>query len=209
MNKQLFTEFIKAKTGRQAVLEDRRKTLEDLEVQITASKISTSFQGFYYFIKRYLVLFLAFILLFAGILFLIYPDIVFSDENVKDTILKEYKLSYYLEAEDKFSDGLVSAIKNGDESVVNAFMEGIDDSIEKTAEKDVLALVKLLAVFVLFMSVILWYISRLTKKLQKRNALIKSADSLAKDILLDYKNTIEEEAKELKMLKQLLKETIG
>lgn len=206
MNKQLFTDFINAKSGRQAVLEDRKKSLEELEIQITASKITTSFQGFYYFTKRYLVLLFAFSLLFGGLFFYIYPDIVLSDENFKNSLLKEYKMSYYLDAEDKFSDGLVNLIKNGDESGIDAFLSGIDNSLEITAEKDILALIKILAVFIIFISVILWYISRLTKKLQKRNALIKNADSLSKDILLDYKKTIEEEAKELEMLKQLLKE---
>ena len=64
-----------------------------------------------------------------------------------------------------------------------------------------------MAILIFIIGLILLYIARLTKKIQERNTKISDAEKLTQAVIKDYVLTIDEEDKELQILREYLNKT--
>ena len=71
-------------------------------------------------------------------------------------------------------------------------------------EEELIFGIQTLAFLVILLAFSFLYISRLSRKLQKRNQLISKADSVTQQILRDYQLTIDEEESELQLMKEMM-----
>lgn len=200
MNKEDLNQVITNKVGRQSVLNERKKELENLDIDLSVSKFSRSFRTFYYFLKR-LILIPASILLILGSLFVFFSaQEILDSTKYKDELINSYKSSYVELAGKTFNESVYGLLRSNNRIDVDNFVNELDKSIEKTAEEDIIFTFKFLAIGIILLGITLLYVSRLTKKLKKRNSLISKADTITQDIIKYYKLTIEEEEKELAAL---------
>lgn len=204
MNQTQLNEFLLKKTERQSILRERKKQLENIDAELFSSKFSRSFRNLYYFLKRLILIIFSILLLGSGLFFYLNPEIVFEDEQLKKEMVANVKESYQEFAGETLKDGVYGAVTSNDPNKFNVFVNELEKSLEKAAEEDILFVVEFFGVIFLILGLSFLYISRLTKKLKKRNKLISKADSLTQDILRDYQLTIDEEEKELQLLKDLV-----
>jgi len=204
MNQQELNKFIIRKTERQTILRERKKILDEIDIDLYASKFSRSFRNLYYFLKRLVLIILAIVLLGGGLYFYVNPEFVFKDDELKKEMITDVRMVYEEFAGETLKDGIYEVVTSNDPNKFNVFVNELQRSLEKTAEEDILFMVQFFGVVFLFLGLSFLYISRLTKKIKQRNKLISKADSLTQDVLRDYAITIEEEEKELQMLKDLV-----
>ena len=205
MNQNEINNFILRKTERQTILRERKKILEEIDVDLFTSKFSRSFRNLYYFLKRLVLIVSSIALIGLGTFLYFNPEIIFEDEVVKEEMINDYKTEYKELAGNTLKDGVLAVITSNNPNKVDAFLNELDKSIEKTAEEDILFSMEVFAVIFILLGLSFLYISRLTKKIKQRNKLISKADSLTQDILRDYQLTIDEEEKELQILKDLVR----
>jgi len=204
MNQQELNNFIIRKTERQTILRERKKILDEIDIDLYASKFSRSFRNLYYFLKRLVLIILAIVLLGGGLYFYVNPEFVFKDDELKKEMITDVRMVYEEFAGETLKDGIYEVVTSNDPNKFNVFVNELQRSLEKTAEEDILFMVQFFGVVFLLLGLSFLYISRLTKKIKQRNKLISKADSLTQDVLRDYAITIEEEEKELQMLKDLV-----
>ncbi|MDV7187414.1 hypothetical protein R3X25_08990 [Lutibacter sp. TH_r2] len=204
MNQTQLNDFLLKKTERQTILRERKKQLENIDVELFSSKFSRSFRNVYYFLKRLILIVLSIVLIGLGAFFYFNPETIFKDKTLKEELINDYKKEYKEMAGNTLKDGVFAVITSDDPRRVDVFLNELDKSIEKTAEKEIVDSIGVLAIVFILLGLSFLYISRLTKKLKHRNKLISKADSLTQEILRDYQLTIEEEEKELQILKDLV-----
>lgn len=200
MNKEELNLVITNKVGRQGVLNERKKELESLDIELSVSKFSRSFRTFYYFLKRLILIPLSIVLLVGALLLFFSPQEALDATNIKDELVDSYKASYVELVGKTFKESVYGLLMSNDRLDAENFVKELDMSIEKTAEEDIIYTIKFFAVGIILLGVTLLYVSRLTRKLKKRNSLISKADTITQDIIKYYKVTIEEEDKELEAL---------
>jgi len=204
MNQNELNDFIIRKTERQTILRERKKILEEIDSDLFASKFSRSFRNLYYFLKRLVLIILAVVLLGGGLYFYVNPEFIFSDEEIKKELIADVSGVYEEFAGETLKDAVYEVVISNDANKFNVFVNELQRSLEKTAEEDILFTIQFFGIVFLLLGLSLLYISRLTKKIKQRNKLISKADTLTQDVLRDYQLTIDEEEKELQMMKDLV-----
>ncbi len=207
MNSEKINTLIAKKIARQEILSKRKEQLETLERDLFSSKIGRFFGKIYYYIKRYITLALGVLSILFAIIYFVYPSIVFG-ETKKEDLLMRYKADYYEIANEtiddsvkKFKSTLVT-VENS-ETATTELVKTLNISIVKTIEHEIQLRYKYMAFGLLFLGLLLIYISAITKKIHFRNEKITNAEALAKVIIEDYKLTIKEEAEELQLFRSL------
>jgi len=207
----ILNNYILSKTNRQRKLEDKKKELENLSLEVWGSKFQRRFNTFFYSSKRIFSIVFASIFLLISITLLIYPKAIFSiypkiktelnqkiqDEyhkNLGEMISETYEKSYEYNVATEFEETLKARL--------NIFIK----SYESAIEDEFLASTREKALLILGFSLFLCYIARQAKKIHIRNKLISNRDDILKGIIDDYSHTITEESEELKQLKQILNE---
>lgn len=206
MNKEELNQFILKKTQRQNYLQERRRNLEDLDLELSGAKFGRAFRTFYYYLKRFLTLVLGFLFLGAALTLFFKPDIVFQDEHLKETLTASYLIKFDETAKEIVFEELINFRDSDQDFNVEALFNVIEDSFHLYVEKEVLFYISLVGVLLFCIALALLYVSRLSKQLRRRNSSISKADSLTQEIISDYKLTIEEEEKELEVLRRILQE---
>lgn len=208
MNQVHLNEFLSNKAKHQAILRDRKKELEELDVNLSTSKISRSFKNMYYIVKRLVLLVFALLFVFGGVFYLFNPSGVIKNEKFKEKLIRGYKIIYIA---DNLKDGIetssdvINNIYNKRDSMTLAnFTREINGVVDERVEDKIIFIIRVLSFITILLGLSFLYISRLTKKIKQRNKLISKADSLTQNILRDYQLTIEEEEKELQLLKDLV-----
>lgn len=200
MNKEELNLIITNKAGRQSLLNERKKELENLDLDLSVSKFSRAFKTFYYFLKRLILIPLSIVLIVGALIVFFSAQEVLDATEYRDELVDSYKASYVELAGKTFKEGVYGLLTSNNRIDAENFVNELDKSIEKTAEEDIIYTFKFFAIGIIFLGITLLYVSRLTKKLKKRNSLISRADTITQDIIKYYRLTIEEEAKELEAL---------
>jgi len=178
MNSLEIQSIINAKEKRQFVLEERMQNIKEIEENLDDAFILNSFQGFYYKFKRFFLLFIAVAFIIISLILFVKPEIIVPDN---------------------FKNEVVNSIAKMN---LNHEIRNYNNLDFEKANNEYRILTLLVAGFILFFSLILLYISRLTKKLKNRNDLILKSDDLAHKIIDDYTLTLNEEKEELRLLKR-------
>lgn len=203
MTKENIDIFLREKERRHTLLTQRKQQLEQLDRSLSSSKFSRSFRSFYYLVKRIFLILVALFLLIGGLFLIFNPEIVFNDPEFKEVLLESYKDEYKQDVLEKIKDGFFGAAMNSQKIDIKNFVAELDKSIEKQAIDDTKYFVKFFGICFILVAFSFLYISRLTRKLKKRNKLISTADTLTQDIIRSYAQTIEEEKYELAFLHEL------
>ena len=208
MNNLEIQSIINSKERRQFVLEARRKNILAIDENISESNLGKNLKGFYYYLKRFILFIIAFFSFISAVIFFISPQI-FIDESIKNEIKKEMVNEYLTEIENDNTfmvQQVITEIRQNENFSTSDFRNALDQSMqklfEKKAEEDFLFFTKFIATILFIFSILLFYISRLTKKLKERNDLILESDKLAQVVIEDYNKTLEEERNELDALKR-------
>lgn len=204
MNQEELNQFILKKWERQNYLQERKKNLEDLDLELSGAKFGRAFRTFYYYFKRFLSLILGFAFIIGALVLIFNPDVVFKDDELKNTLKEGYFKSFLSTAGESVQDATESLVFSSDLSQANTYVDLLTQSFDNYLEKEILFLVKLVGVLLLVIAFALLYVSRLSKQLRRRNSSISKADTLTQEIINDYKLTIEEEVKELEVLRRIL-----
>ena len=201
MTKIELQKFIEEKSNRQIVLKERMNLLNTLNDQLSSSTIGRWFGSAYLTTKRFVTLVLGIILLLGSILFFFFPQIIVKDEAVKNEIIVNYKENFALET----GSSLQAKIKeNSANSNAILLEQNLDTSIGNAIKNNDKNKFQFMAILGFILGIVLLYIARLTKKIQLRNTKISEAENLTHIIVKDYSLTIEEEDKELQILREYL-----
>lgn len=201
MTKIELQKFIEEKSNRQIVLKERMNLLNTLNDQLSSSTIGRWFGSAYLTTKRFVMLVLGIILLLGSILFFFFPQIIVKDEAVKNEIIVDYKENFALET----GSSLQAKIKeNSANSNAILLEQNLDTSIGNAIKNNDKNKFQFMAILGFILGIVLLYIARLTKKIQLRNTKISEAENLTHIIVKDYSLTIEEEDKELQILREYL-----
>ncbi|WP_026718133.1 hypothetical protein [Flavobacterium gelidilacus] len=204
MTKIELQKFIEEKSNRQIVLKDRMKLLTTLDEDLSSSKIGRWFGSAYLATKRFVTLALGIILILGSILFFFFPQILVKDEAVKNEIIQDYKDNFALETGSALQVKINEIASNSNKSKSTLLIQNLDKSIGDSIKSNAKNKFQFMAVLVFIMGLILLYMARLTKKIQMRNTKISDAEKLSHSIIKDYSITIEEEDKELQVLREYL-----
>lgn len=203
MNTSKLESFIKGKAERQEILQKRKLVLEKHQIDLKKSGVFVLVKGLYYSVKRFFLVCIALVLLIGGISIAVSPRIILNIEDVEKEMVRVYKESYEETAGKTFAEATLNLAISGKIGVDN-YLKEIDKSLERTALVASKKLIITVAFLVVILGLVLLYISRLTNKLKKRNNLLKDSEKLTKNILSDYKKTIDEEKVELQLMKEFL-----
>ena len=210
MNSLEIQSIIKKKKKRQFVLEERKKNIEEIEENLNASYLQKSFQGFYYYFKRFFLMLFSVALLLMALIAFVKPDIIIADKYKNGVVdsFTEKNLKEEQETLNKVTSHISEEIFYNKLQYENPAQidKIINNSIVKTmvekANEDYKSIIFFIGILLLFISLIMLYIARITKKLKERNDLILESDELAQKIIEDYTLTLNEEKEELRMLKK-------
>lgn len=204
MTKLELQRFIEEKSNRQIVLKERMNLLNALDDELSGSKISRWFGSAYLITKRFITLLLGIILIVGSIMFFFFPEIFFRDENVKNEIIQEYKTNFSQETGAPLDLKIEEVSKNYSKTNAITLVNNIDQSIKLSIENDNKNKLQFMAILGIILGIVLLYIARLTKKIKLRNTKISDAENLTQAIIKDYSLTIDEEDKELQVLREYL-----
>lgn len=204
MTKIELQKFIEEKSNRQIILKERMNRLDSLDEQLSSSKIGRWFGSAYLATKRFITLTLGIILILGSVLFFFFPQIIVKDEAVKNEIIQDYKENFALETGSALQVKIneIASISNKSKSTL--LIQNLDKSIGDSIKSNAKNKFQFMAILVFVMGIILLYMARLTKKIQLRNTKISDAEKLTHSIIKDYSVTIEEEDKELQVLREYL-----
>lgn len=207
MNRIELQQFIEEKSNRQIVLKERMNLIKSLDEQLSSSKIGRWFGSAYLSTKRFVTLILGIILIIASILFFFFPQIIVKEEAVKNDIIEDYK-TYFMQ---EVGSTLQAKIEENSNDSVNAnsilLVQNIDKSIGESIKSNDKNKFQFMAILIFIIGLFLLYIARLTKKIQERNTKISDAEKLTQAVIKDYVLTIDEEDKELQILREYLNKT--
>ena len=210
MNALEIQSIINAKEKRQFVLEERKKTILEIDEAINESSFNKNIKGIYYFLKRFVLIFVSISLIIFSCICLFSPELIIKN-NFKDEIKSNFKNDYKDEkerdAEFVFANVSKEIFLNKNDysssyQIESVIKNSLEKLTEKKAEDNFVFFTKFLAFMGFAIASILLYISRLTKKLKERNELLLSSDELTKIVIDDYNKTLEEEKDELLALKK-------
>ena len=204
MTKIELQKFIEEKSNRQIVLKERMNLLNALDDELSGSKIGRWFGSAYLSTKRFITLTLGIILILGSVLFFFFPQIIVKDEAVKNEIIQDYKENFALETGSSLQVSIEQITNNSANSKSILLVQNIDKSIGNSIKSNDKNKFQFMAILVFIMGIILLYIARLTKKIQLRNTKISDAEKLTHTVIKDYSVTIEEEDKELQVLREYL-----
>ena len=207
MTKLELQKFIEEKSNRQIVLKERMNLLNALDDELSGSKIGRWFGSAYLTVKRFVTLFLGIILIFGAALFFFFPQIVVKDEAVKNEIIQNYKSNFEQETGTPLQVKIEEISNNSGTSKSILLVQNIDKSIGDSVKNNDKNKFQFMSILGMILGIILLYIARLTQKIKFRNSKIAEAEKLTQAIIKDYGMTIEEEDKELIVLKDLLNKT--
>tara|TARA_R110000823_G_scaffold7280_46_gene26751 strand:- start:828 stop:1496 length:669 start_codon:yes stop_codon:yes gene_type:complete len=204
MTKIELQKFIEEKSNRQIVLKDRMKLLTTLDEDLSSSKIGRWFGSAYLSTKRFITLTLGIILILGSVLFFFFPQIIVKDEAVKNEIIQDYKDNFALETGSALQVKINEIASNSNKSKSTLLIQNLDKSIGDSIKSNAKNKFQFMAILGLILGVVSLYIARLTKKISSRNTKISDAEKLTHSIIKDYSVTIEEEDKELQVLREYL-----
>jgi len=204
MNKLELQKFIEEKSNRQIVLKERMNLLNALDDELSSSKIGRWFGSAYLSTKRFITLTLGIILILGSVLFFFFPQIIVKDEAVKNEIILDYKTNFSQETGSSLHAKIEEISNNSANSNSILLVQNIDKSIADSIQSNDKNKFQFMAILGLILGIILLYIARLTKKIKLRNTKISEAEHLTQAIIKDYSLTIEEEDKELQVLRAYL-----
>lgn len=207
MNKLELQKFIEEKSNRQVVLKERMNLLNTLNKELSSSKIGKWFGSAYLTTKRFITLALGILLILGAILFFFFPQLFFKNENVKNEIIQEYKSKFIQESGASLEVKIHDVSSNYSKTEAVTLVEKLDKSIVSSVESDIKNKFQFMAILILILGIVLLYIAHLTKKIKSRNTKISDAENLTQSIIKDYSLTIEEEDKELQILREYLNTT--
>ncbi len=204
MNKLELQKFIEEKSNRQIVLKERMNLLTALDNELSSSKIGRWFGSAYLVTKRFVTLTVGIILILGSILFFFFPQIIVKDEAVKNEIIQDYKTYFSQETGTSLQVKIEEISKNSSDSNSILLVQNIDKSIADSIQNNDKNKFQFMAILGIILGIVLLYIARLTKKIKLRNTKISEAETLTQAVIEDYKLTIEEEDKELQILREYL-----
>lgn len=204
MNKLELQKFIEEKSNRQVVLKERMNLLTALDNELSSSKIGRWFGSAYLATKRFVTLTVGIILILGSILFFFFPQIIVKDEAVKNEIIQDYKTYFSQETGTSLQVKIEEISKNSSNSNSILLVQNIDKSIADSIQNNDKNKFQFMAILGIILGIVLLYIARLTKKIKLRNTKISEAETLTHSVIEDYKLTIEEEDKELQILREYL-----
>lgn len=207
MTKLELQKFIEEKSNRQIVLKERMNLLKALDEELSSSKIGRWFGSAYLSTKRLITLVLGIIFIVGAVLFFFFPQIIVKDEAVKNEIIQDYKMNFEQETGSALQVKIEQISNDSPNSNPILLIQNIDKSIENSIQNNAKNKFQFMAILILLLGIILLYIARLTKKIKVRNTKIADAEKLTQTIIKDYALTIEEEDKELQILRQYLNST--
>lgn len=206
MTSQNINHFIIKKAERQAILRQRKLELEELDFDLMGSKLSRGLRTTYYFIKRIILLLIGIILLGIGLTFMLAPDIIFDKPETKAFIVDEVSKEEIRDFKTKVIEASFETDLSERKNLFDLTIDTFVNARKKMIEEELTFTIQFLAFLVILLAISSFYISRLSKKLQKRNQLISKADSVTQQILRDYQLTIDEEEKELDLMKEMVQQ---
>jgi hypothetical protein len=204
MDRVELQKFIEEKSNRQIVLKERMNLLNTLDNELSSSKIGRWFGSAYLATKHFVTLTLGIVLILGSILFFFFPQIIVKDEAVKNEILLDYKSYFMLETGSSLQIKIEEISSNSADSNSILLVQNIDKSIADSIKSNDKNKFQFMAILVLIMGIILLYIALLTKKIKHRNTKISKAENMTQAVIEDYKITINEEDKELEVLREYL-----
>lgn len=207
MTKLELQKFIEEKSNRQIVLKERMNLLNALDDELSGSKIGRWFGSAYLSTKRFITLALGIVFIVGAVLFFFFPQIIVKDEAVKNEIIQDYKMNFEQETGSSLQVKIEQISNDSANSNAILLVQNIDKSIENSIQNNAKNKFQFMAILVMLLGIILLYIARLTKKIKLRNTKIADAENLTQAIIKDYALTIEEEDKELQILRQYLNST--
>lgn len=206
MTSQNINHFIIKKAESQAILRQRKLELEELDFDLMGSKLSRGLRTTYYFIKRIILLLIGIILLGIGLTFMLAPDIIFDKPETKAFIVDEVSKEEIRDFKTKVIEASFETDLSERKNLFDLTIDTFVNARKKMIEEELTFTIQFLAFLVILLAISFFYISRLSKKLQKRNQLISKADSVTQQILRDYQLTIDEEEKELDLMKEMVQQ---
>jgi hypothetical protein len=204
MNKLELQKFIEEKSNRQIVLKERMVRLNTLDEQLSSSKIVRWFGSAYLITRQFITLILGIILILGSIVFFFFPEIIFKEENLRTEIIQEYKNKFSKANGAPLDLKIEEVSKNYSKPNAVFLIQKIDESIQLSIENETKNKFQFIAILGIILGLMLVYIARLTKNIKFRNSKLSDAETLTKAIIEDYKLTIDEEEKELEILREYL-----
>lgn len=190
------------KEDRLQILKAKKQSLVDLEAEISKSSLVKTMQTALYQMKRFLLLFFAAIFLLVGTAGLVYPDLLFlNSSKYKSDFVDDFKTQYQNETSKNFEISL-KEFKGNSKANSKTLEQNIDNAIVKTALKNVHFSIRILAFVLLCFAGLIWYASRLTKKIKASDNVIAKVVATNKEIIKDYELSIDEEQREIIELKK-------
>jgi heme/copper-type cytochrome/quinol oxidase subunit 2 len=82
--------------------------------------------------------------------------------------------------------------------------QGIDQTVQQNAFENGSLIIRISAVFLIVLSVIVWFAASFSKKMKARNELAIKTDKVIHEIIQDYELILQEEEREIIELKNKL-----
>lgn len=178
--------------------------LEQIDVDLFSSKFGRWFGSTYLGIKRILLLLAGIAIVVLATALLVYPEMLLEDPQFKKEVIQDSK-DYYAEmAGFTFEETIVLLAKDQSGLTADRVFKHLDIAFGKAIEQEIISTIRFFAVLLLLLAFGLLYISRLTRKMRFRNLKITQSETLSQDLIMLFKEAIEEEEEELAVLREMV-----
>lgn len=193
------------KQDRVQILKNKMHLLTELEKERSVSKWKRSFQNLYYSSRNFILLGLAIVLLVIALMALASPNLFFVNSAGYQKIAVSNFRTAYSQNTQKTLDESFNLIQKKDKTfTVVKMQQGIDQTVQQNAFENGSLIIRISAVFLIVLSVIVWFAASFSKKMKARNELAIKTDQVIHEIIQDYELILQEEEREIIELKNKL-----
>jgi hypothetical protein len=199
--------FYKFKKERYKRLLSKKNELEKQNERFKKTGFKKHLKTFIYYFKKTFTIIFALVLFAVSVMLFIAPEMIIAHEDFNEELMEAFKEEYLKEAGKTLSEAVVEVAQEGFIYEEDAIWESFDLALEKMIMEDIRESLKWFSGLFLLFAILVLFSTRLNKKLRKCNLRLNDTENITKTTINDYFALIEEEAKELKLLEGIIKES--
>lgn len=203
MDRRKLKALIDKKTERNQHLDIQIKYLELVEKELSKTKLKRFFSTSYLVVKRLILITSSFVLITIGFLTYTNTNWIYENTQIDEYLIKETQKQYKELAGNTIKESLFNLSNSNSTLTPDILFKSIIKGFNITIENEVNNFIIGLSILSIIIGGILLYIARLTRKIRFRNKQISQAEGKIENILLEFKEIVNSEENELKILEDI------
>jgi len=201
------SQFYQMKKKRYEKQLEKKNNLEKQIELLKKSGFKKLIKTFFYYLKRVVITIFAMLLISSASFLLFAPKILTAEEDFQESFMEDLKEKYLKEVASNLAEAFIEGMQDGFTHDEAGILNALDLVLERKIIKDLKVAFNWLGFLLILFALALISSMRLNGKLRKSDLKLNEVELFSRSTIIDFVAEIEEEAKELKLLEEIIKES--